>query len=147
MTILIKHQTGSGSVHDDALYIRKTVFVEEQGVPLSEELDDLGNAMQFQYLVAYINNKPATTARVIEEESGVWHIQRVATLPEMRHRSLGRQMMRYIEELSPTYHIHTLRLGAQLQAENFYRQLDFTPYGSSFLEAGIMHINMKKELN
>jgi hypothetical protein len=40
MTIEIKHQKGLGPIQADALIIRKTVFVIEQGVAISDEMDD-----------------------------------------------------------------------------------------------------------
>ncbi|WP_220741273.1 GNAT family N-acetyltransferase [Leuconostoc miyukkimchii] len=148
MTIEIKHQIGLGDIHEAALNIRKTVFVLEQGVPLSDELDNQIAEESATHIVAYLNGSPVATARVLEEHPGIWHIQRVATLKPMRGQGLGSQLLAYIEALAsdPDHHIHTLELGAQITAKTFYEKLNFQTYGSEFLEAGIMHINMKKEL-
>ncbi|MEX0381632.1 GNAT family N-acetyltransferase [Leuconostoc sp. MS02] len=146
MTLEIKHQLGLGSIHDDALHIRTTVFVAEQGVSLSDEMNDQLTEETALHIVAYINGNPAATARVLEENTGVWHVQRVATLQALRGQGLGSQLFDYIEQLAPFFHIHTLDLGAQVQAKKFYERLNFKTYGSEFQEAGIVHIGMKKEL-
>ena len=146
MTIEIKHQLGLGVIHDDALNIRTTVFVGEQGVSLADEMDNPLAEEKALHIVAYVNGQPAATARVIEENTGIWHVQRVATLYAMRGQGLGSQLFDYIENLAPIYHIHTLALGAQIQARKFYDRLNFHTYGSEFSDAGIAHISMKKEL-
>ncbi|MGY3743654.1 GNAT family N-acetyltransferase [Leuconostoc inhae] len=146
MRIEIKHQLGLGVIHDDALNIRKTVFVGEQGVALTDEMNNPLAEKKALHIVAYVNGQPAATARVLEENPGIWHVQRVATLHAMRGQGLGSQLFDYIESLAPFYHIHMLDLGAQIQARKFYEQLKFHTYGSEFSEAGITHIGMKKEL-
>lgn len=146
MTVEIKHQIGLGPIHDDALTIRTTVFVAEQGVPMQLELDAPTIEAAALHIVAYVDDKLAGTARVFEEQSGVWHVQRVATLYPMRGQGIGRQLLAYIEKLAPGYHIHTLELGAQMQAKGFYENLGFQAFGDEFYEADILHIHMKKEL-
>ncbi|MGX7041753.1 GNAT family N-acetyltransferase [Leuconostoc lactis] len=146
MTIEIKHQIGLGPSHDDALTIRTTVFVAEQGVPMQLELDDPAIEATALHIVAYVDGKLAGTARVVEEHPGIWHVQRVATLYPMRGQGIGRQLFAYIEKLAPGYHIQTLELGAQIQAQGFYENLGFQAFGDEFDDANILHIHMKKEL-
>ncbi|MGX7043163.1 GNAT family N-acetyltransferase [Leuconostoc holzapfelii] len=146
MTIQILHQIGLGKIHDDALNIRKAVFVAEQGVPMQLELDNPDIEAAALHIVAYVDGKLAATARVFEAHPGIWHVQRVATLFPMRGQGIGRQLFDYIEKLAPGYRIQTLDLGAQVQAKGFYESLGFQPYGDAFIEANILHINMKKEL-
>ena len=146
MTIEIKHQIGLGPIHDDALTIRTTVFVAEQGVPMQLELDDPAIEATALHIVAYVDGKLAGTARVFEEHPGIWHVQRVATLYPMRGQGIGRQLFAYIEKLAPGYHIQALELGAQVQAKGFYENLGFQAFGDEFYDANILHIHMKKEL-
>ncbi|KAK9476207.1 GNAT family N-acetyltransferase [Lipomyces japonicus] len=144
MTIDIKHAFGIGPIQVDAMTIRTTVFVNEQGVAINEELD--GHDAEAIHIIAYFDGKLAATARLLEEDIGVWHVQRVATVYSMRGKGLGSALFDYIEKLAPGYQIHTLILGAQLQARGFYDGLDFESFGDQFLDAGIWHVNMKKKL-
>ncbi|WP_367300456.1 GNAT family N-acetyltransferase [Leuconostoc carnosum] len=144
MTIEITHQVGLGKVHDDALKIRKAVFVAEQGVSLVDEIDTPSNEESARHFVAYVDGTLAATARALEEEPGVWHIQRVATLYPLRGKGLGANLIAFIENTATNYDIHTLYLGAQIQAKGFYERLGFSAYGDEFLDAGIWHVHMKK---
>lgn len=146
MKIQIKHEQGLGTIHEDALAIRNAVFVVEQGVDIKDELNDQAAEENAIHIVIYANNQLAATARVLAESNDTWHIQRVATLSQLRGQGLGRQLIEYIETLAPSYGIQTLVLGAQIQARGFYESLDFIATGIPFFEAGIQHIHMKKEL-
>lgn len=59
----------------DALDIRK-VFVEEQQVPVSIEIDDLED--KTLHLVGYEEFIPVATARIYPMENGKYKVQRVA---------------------------------------------------------------------
>ncbi|GMA69919.1 acetyltransferase [Leuconostoc litchii] len=146
MKIEIKHEQGLGTIHDDALLIRKAVFIVEQGVNVADELNDQSAEENAIHIVAYANSKLAATARVIIESDNIWHIQRVATLQSLRGYGLGTALLNYIEDLAPSYNIQQLVLGAQIQARGFYELLGFETTGTPFMEAGIEHIHMKKEL-
>lgn len=146
MKIQIKHEQGLGPIHEDALAIRKAVFIVEQGVDIKDELNDQAAEENAIHIVIYVDNKLAATARVLAESDDTWHIQRVATLFPLRGQGLGRKLMEYIETLAASYGIQNLVLGAQVQARGFYESLGFAAIGATFFEAGIQHIHMKKEL-
>lgn len=145
MTIKIKHAYGLGEIQQDARMIRQAVFVEEQGFSVQDEYDHLDSTTI--HIVAYTNTQAVATARLHEEQLGTWHIQRVATLASMRHQGIGRLLFNEIEALAPQFNIHTLTLGAQLQARHFYEQLGFNSHGDIFLDANVPHIEMIKLLN
>lgn len=147
MTIEIKHQKGIGPIQADALIIRKTVFVIEQGVAIADEMDDPSAEEEAIHIVAYVDGKLAATARVLPESATTWHVQRVATLYPARGKGLGSKLFAYIEQLAPEYGIKTLVLGAQVQARGFYDRLGFSAFGEAFIDAGIQHIHMKKALS
>lgn len=128
----------------DALMIRKAVFVTEQGINLADELDHLDD--QTWHYVAYLNNQPVATARVIEEHPGEWHIQRVATLVNARHQGLASALMNKISADATVHNINSLTLGAQITAQGFYETLGFVTIGSEFIDAGIPHITMIKKI-
>ncbi|CAH0418852.1 GNAT family N-acetyltransferase [Periweissella ghanensis] len=128
----------------DALMIRKAVFVTEQGISLADELDHLDD--QTWHYVAYLNNQPAATARVIEEHPGEWHIQRVATLAPARHQGLASALLTKISADATVHNINSLTLGAQITAQGFYETLGFVTIGAEFIDAGIPHITMIKKI-
>lgn len=134
-----------GSVYEDALDIRKNVFVVEQSVPEELEIDELEN--ECHYVVGYINAIPVTTARLYVTSDNYVKVQRVAVSQTYRGKHLGNQLMKEVEkyaksELCAT----TLKLGAQQYAVPFYEKLGYTVYSDSYLDAGIWHKDMYKDL-
>lgn len=131
------------SVYKDALALRKEVFIMEQGVSL--ELEVAGEKGPL-YFTGYLDELPVATARTFEEEPGVWHIQRVAVKKEHRGQGLASELLNGIEVSARDHKINTLTLGAQDQAQAFYKKLGYQVVGEGFMEAGIAHHRMDKSL-
>ena len=128
--------------YEDAIQIRRKVFVEEQDVPLHLELDEYdANAVHF---VAYDGDIPFGAGRIREIEPGIGKVERVCILPDYRGRKLGNLMMQCMEDYSITAEITKLKLNAQSQAILFYEKRNYTITSPEFLEAGIPHRAMEK---
>ncbi|MCT4396761.1 GNAT family N-acetyltransferase [Periweissella beninensis] len=137
-------QNNFEQIKADALAIRKSVFVAEQNIDISLELDNLDDVAT--HFVVYLNKQPIATARIHRTNDNGWHLQRVATLKSFRHQGVASMLMHNIESNASTLGITYLTLGAQLQAKDFYQKLGFIAQGSIFLDAGIQHITMCKFL-
>ena len=131
------------SVYKDALALRKEVFIMEQGVSL--ELEVAGEKGPL-YFTGYLDELPVATARAFEEEPGVSHIHRVAVKKEHRGQGLASELLNGIEVSARDHKINTLTLGAQDQAQAFYKKLGYQVVGEGFMEAGIAHHRMDKSL-
>lgn len=75
---------------DDAMSIRKSVFVEEQGIAPELEFD--GNDFCSTHIVAYVNNKPVGTLRIRYFKDFV-KFERAAVLKEFRKTNVSQAMM------------------------------------------------------
>jgi predicted GNAT family N-acyltransferase len=125
--------------------IRHTVFVGEQNVPVELERDeyDGGGAIHF---IALVDGKAEGTGRL--RVMGDWaKIQRVAVSPGMRGTGLGAQIMQQIEEYVRRECLASaITLGAQIDAAGFYERLGYVRHGDEFDDAGIVHIEMRKQV-
>lgn len=130
--------------YHDALQIRHTVFVGEQAVPAEMEIDELEN--KTDYVVGYIDDKPVATARVLPIGQDTYKIQRVAVLKNYRGKQLGKKLMLEIEQYALQNKQSYLILGAQDHAIGFYSNVGYTIAGNGYLDAGIPHHDMKKEI-
>ena len=94
-------QNLKSKTYKDALDIRKEVFVEEQQVPVSIEIDDLED--KTLHLVGYEKSIPVATARIYPMDNGKYKVQRVAIRKVVREKKYGSILMqeieRYIREL------------------------------------------------
>ena len=118
--------------------IRRAVFVEEQNVPESIELDGKDSDC-YHVLASNKDGKPIGTARM--DKNG--KIGRMAVLGEYRRQSVGRAMLRAIMNLGRSKGITDFHLSAQIGAVGFYEKVGFEPFGEPFEEAGIKHVHMR----
>lgn len=130
-------------IYLDAVRIRNQVFVKEQGVPITREIDQ--NEAHCIHFVLYSDqNLPCGIVRLLPLENGKMKLQRMAILADYRHQGLGQILVAEAEAFAKSQGYNTILLGAQATAENFYKKLGFTAYGEPFEDAGIAHIAMKK---
>ena len=118
--------------------VRRAVFIEEQNVPESIELDD--RDPDCSHVLAYDGlGNPIGTARIDAHGK----IGRMAVLGEYRGLGVGREMLRTIMDWGTSRGIADFHLSAQIGAVGFYRKMGFETYGDEFEEAGITHVNMR----
>lgn len=129
---------------ESCLYIRKVVFVDEQKVPLEEEIDGLDD--QAVHLIAKVDGTPVGTARLMRVgEAG--KIGRVCVLVDHRKHGVGGAIMRYaISHFSSQPDCTIVKLSAQTCALAFYEKLGFVAYGPEYMDAGIPHLDMSLSL-
>jgi predicted GNAT family N-acyltransferase len=128
----------------EVLAIRRAVFIEEQGVPESLEIDehdgDPARVTTALHVLALDGQAPVATGRLLlEYEDGRTHIGRVAVLAERRREGYGRAVMQALHALAVERGVRDITLAAQLHAIGFYERLGYTVYGDVFLDAGIEH--------
>jgi predicted GNAT family N-acyltransferase len=118
--------------------VRRAVFIEEQNVPESIDLD--GSDPDFIHVLASdTNGRPIGTARMDDKGK----IGRMAVLQNYRRQGIGRKMIQALMDYGRKNSIPNFHVSSQVTAIGFYRKMGFEPYGKEFLEAGIKHINMK----
>ncbi|HWL67616.1 MAG TPA: GNAT family N-acetyltransferase [Geminicoccus sp.] len=125
-----------------ALEVRCTVFCDEQGVALAEEIDGLDD--QCRHLVATVVGRVVGTARLraYGPDGAVGKIERVALLKEARGLGLGQRLVRFAAQVLTAQGHATLLLNAQTYAQGFYARLGFRAEGEPFDDAGIPHVAM-----
>jgi predicted GNAT family N-acyltransferase len=122
-------------------YIRETVFVHEQQVPLDMEWDELDRACV--HVVAFDNDgAPIGTGRLLPDG----HIGRMAVLPAWRGKGVGGALLSELMRIARERGFTEVILNAQVQAIAFYARHGFAAHGPQFLEAGIPHQAMRRQL-
>ncbi|GBD60361.1 putative acetyltransferase [Tetragenococcus halophilus subsp. halophilus] len=129
----------------NALAIRKEVFIKEQGVPVEREIDE--NEQQAIHFVLYNEqNEPLATVRLLPSGNNIVKVQRMAVVRQARGHHYGKVIMQEAENYASNHDYQQMTLGAQISARNFYRNLGYQEEGDIFLDAGIEHITMTKNL-
>ena len=129
-----------------AFDIRKAVFVEEQSVPLEDEFDEFDNLNgQCEHLLVYFEEQPVGTGR-IRWVNEFGKLERICILEPYRKFGLGKVIITALEKIAQERGAKKVKLHGQTQAEGFYKKLGYQTSSSVFIEDGIPHLLMKKEM-
>lgn len=121
--------------------VREKVFIQEQRVPEEMEWDEY-DAMAVHYLAANAEGQPIGCIRLLN--SG--QISRLCVLEALRGQGIGRLLLETVQNEARQQGMTEVFLHAQTQASHFYEAAGFIVNGGIFVEAGIPHRQMIKEL-
>lgn len=125
----------------DAVFVRTTVFIEEQGFKL--EFDDIDDVST--HIVIYVNGEPAATGRTFfKDDDNI--IGRVAVLKQYRGKGLGEKIIESLEAEIKKSGGNTAKLSSQYHAKGFYEKQGYNVFGDIYYDENCAHIAMKKEL-
>ena len=120
--------------------IRRSVFIEEQGIDESEEWDE--HDANSIHAVAWYGEQAVGTARLLPDGK----LGRMAVLPKFRNQGIGRAMLLALLALARQKTMQLVRLSAQEHALKFYVRHGFVPVGEPHVEVGIPHQWMELRL-
>ncbi|MGN1202551.1 MAG: GNAT family N-acetyltransferase [Eubacterium sp.] len=131
------------SLSNDAMLVRKTVFIDEQG--FRDEFDEIDKFAV--HLVAYDDDKPIAACRFFwSNERNAYLIGRLAVIKEYRGTKLGAKMIKNAEELIKAKGGTAVELHSQEQAVGFYQKQGYTICSEMEYEEFCPHYWMRKEL-
>jgi predicted GNAT family N-acyltransferase len=120
--------------------IREEVFVREQLVPADMEWDEYDE--QSHHVVAMAGDTPIGTGRLLADG----HIGRMAVLKPWRGKGAGSALLANLVDVARGLGMRRVVLNAQIQAMPFYVRHGFQAEGEAFLDAGIPHRRMERDL-
>lgn len=126
---------------DDLRRVRDVVFIEEQGVPRDLEQDAL-DPLCHHVIARDPHGAPIGTARLTPDH----RIGRMGVLSAWRGRGVGEALLLALLAEARQRQWPTVSLHAQVDAERFYARHGFLPEGERFVEAGIEHQGMRRQL-
>ncbi|WP_077623026.1 GNAT family N-acetyltransferase [Sediminibacillus massiliensis] len=127
----------------EAYNVRNIVFVEEQKVPAELEIDDLED--ESIHFVGYEDGGPVAASRLrFVDEYG--KLERICVLKDYRGRSLGSNIIQEMEAVIKSKGYQKAKLNAQTRAVKFYESLGYRTVSGEFMDAGIPHVTMTKNL-
>ena len=130
--------------------LRIEVFVKKQKVPMELEFDEKDNSENTVHIGFFDNNKLIGVARLIDLDKDVIHVGRVVIDKEYRGQGIGRELIIGCENIAQQILKRKIiiELSAQIQVENFYKSLGYNRVNDKiYLDAGIEHVDMRKEIN
>ena len=125
--------------------LRHVVFVLGQDVPEDLERDELDDVVD--HGVAFSDGMLVATGRLLPPgENGAATIGRMAVDEEHRGQGFGRLVLELLEQTARERGWSAVELHAQVHATGFYDRAGYAADGDVYLEAGIEHLTMRKDL-
>ncbi len=128
---------------NEAYRIRKVVFVDEQNVPMDLEIDEHEEASI--HFIAY-DGKDVVGASRLRFVGEYGKLERICVLKSYRGKSYGKKLIAKMEEEIINKGYKKAKLHAQTHAKEFYERLGYVVISDEFIDAGIPHVAMTKEL-
>lgn len=129
--------------------LRREVFIEEQGVSEAEEWDGR-DATAWHLCVEDAQGQCVGTGRLLDEGTTAAgrgaRIGRMAVRKAWRGHGVGAMLMHQFLRWSAELGFAQLVLDAQVHAIDFYQKFDFVVVSEIFLDAGIEHKKMRRDL-
>ena len=123
-------------------FVRATVFIAEQRVPADIEFDDRDPLCR--HVLVLEGAAPVGTGRLDIDYGG--KVGRVAVIASRRRGGVGTAVMERLHEIAREQHLPKVWCHAQLTAVPFYERLGYVSSGPIFVEAGIDHVRMERDL-
>jgi predicted GNAT family N-acyltransferase len=143
-TLLYEVRRAHGGQEMEALLeLRHEVFCREQGVPVHEEMD--GRDGEALHLVAVENGAVVGTCRLLFVGPTA-QFSRLAVEISARRRGIATALLEAAEVEARAAGMRRLVLHAQTYARELYERAGYRARGRVFVEAGIEHVAMEKEL-
>ncbi len=120
--------------------IREEVFIREQSVPADMEWDEFD--AQSRHVIAMAQGMPIGTGRLLPDG----HIGRMAVFRAWRGRGAGSAILASLMLIARELGMRRVQLNAQVQAMPFYLSHGFQAEGGEYLDAGIPHRRMWRDL-
>jgi YD repeat-containing protein len=120
--------------------VRRSVFIDEQGVPESLEWDAFDR--RSRHVIAEADGRPIGTGRLLPDGQ----IGRLAVLAQWRGRGVGAALLALLLEAARRNGCPQVTLNAQTRAIGFYARFGFRAHGPEFDDAGIPHVRMAMNL-
>lgn len=142
--MVVLHKVNDNSELEKCLYVRREVFMKEQNIDISEEIDTFDIIDDNKVVHFYITSDDILVgcSRILINEDYI-KIGRVAILQEHRKKGYALEMLSEIEKY---FKRNNYVLEAQLYVTSLYEKAGYTSEGDIFLDAGIEHVKMVKNV-
>lgn len=145
MAFTVRVVPWTGPDGDKVRDVRLRVFIVEQEIAPEEEWDAT-DATALHVLAEDADGNAVGTGRLHEAEPGLGKLCRIAVLKEYRKQGAGLVIVEALLREARRLGLRRVKLHAQTHAISVYQRAGFAVYGEEFLECGLPHLAMKREV-
>ena len=132
---------------NDCLKMRGEDFVNEKKVPKeieNDQFDYIGGECD-HFLIRY-NGESAGALRCKRVSDDTMRVQRFCILSKYRGKGIGRLTLFNIEKIYREKDISHIELDSKCSAKDFYLRCGYRQISDVFVEAGVEHVKMSKDI-
>ena len=142
MSVEVRPAAGPGEV-EQALELRREVFVGEQGVSEADEFD--GREDECVHVLAVDGGRVVGCCRLLPA-GAVVKLGRMVVAPDRRREGIAAAMLAESDAQAAALGAGLITLSAQTYVTSLYEQAGYEVTSAAFDEVGIEHVRMEKRL-
>ena len=146
MDVEFKELTFNSEFQIASIELRREVLRKPLGLDFNEvELA----AENSQYHLAGLMNNQVIAILLLKnehEEPDALRMRQVAVSPHYQGKGLGKKLVQFSEEFARMKGFKTFKLHARSNVKDFYTGMGYQAEGDTFMEVGIPHLFMWKEI-
>lgn len=127
---------------EEYLELRRSVFIDEQGIDESLEFDHIDKDKTSTYVAAYDGEELVGGARYFRKDGDEYSIGRLCVKKSHRRRGIASGLILNVIKVAKSQNIKKITLNAQCNVVSLYQKIGFVTVGNPFKEAGIDHIRL-----
>lgn len=131
-------------LYREAVNLRNAVLRKPLGLQWTER--DFLDEDKSLHLGAFRGDRLVAVLILTPREAGTIQMRQVAVAPEERLRGVGSALVRYAEQVAVEHGYRIMMAHARESVIDFYYKLDYQVIGDRFIEIGIPHLHIAKEL-
>ncbi|HEX6995533.1 MAG TPA: GNAT family N-acetyltransferase [Gammaproteobacteria bacterium] len=141
---IIQEAPYGSALYDEVTELRRALLRRPLGLDFTPE--ELVLERHDTHLAAVDNGRVVGTLLLRKVDEWTARIMRMAVVPEARGRAIGRALVERAEALARERGFDIVMMHARSSAIGFYEKCGYHTVGDEFLEQGIPHIRMEKQL-
>lgn len=130
--------------YEQMVVLRQNVLRTPLGLTYTQQ--ELDTEKDSIFIVSSENSKILGGCILKNEGEGKVRLRQMAVTEEFQRKGLGRNLMRFAENVARDMGYRTLIMHARNEAIGFYEKLGYVVTGEEFTEVTIPHRRMEKEL-
>jgi len=132
------------TLYKKVVRLREQVLRTPLGLKFSDK--DLETDKNEMIFVLTLDNQPVACVQARKLDSHTVKLRQMAVHPDFQALGLGKQLLSQTEKVLKTKNIKKIELNARKTGLKFYQKSGYDIYSDEFIEVGIPHFKMIKEI-
>ncbi|MFC6464832.1 GNAT family N-acetyltransferase [Marinilactibacillus sp. GCM10026970] len=143
--LMIKKIMTEDEAYQGALTLRDKVLRKPLGIRLEQEAKS--SEEDAHHFVVLLENKVIGTLFLIETESQIYQMRQVAVDQDYQGKSIGKQLVVEAEKWAKDFGVKKIWMHARQNAWPFYEALGYVYASDEYMQIGIVHKTMEKQVS